>query len=79
MPDANSRPARIDIDAIVATRRARAIEEDKLRPAALQRQAAVKERLAKMLAEEGGKPALSLEGLQALIGSEVAKALAEKE
>jgi len=79
MPNMSARRGAPDLAAIRAKRAARAIEEDKLRPAALQRQAEVKARLAKMAADEAAAPALSAAELQAMIEAAVAKALAAKE
>gem|GEM_PF-2434919 len=70
-------------DSVLAMRREKAAAEDEMRPAALQRQAEVKARLAKMAADEAAAPALSAAELQAMIdeavNGAVAKALAAKE
>lgn len=63
-----------DINAIVAKRRARAIEEDKLRPAALERRKAAMATIQKRLEEERSAPTLTPERVQEMIEQAVAKA-----
>lgn len=65
-----------DINAIVAKRRARAIEEDKLRPAALERRKAAMATIQKRLEEESSQPTMTPERLREMVQQAVADAMA---
>jgi hypothetical protein len=68
----------IDVAAIHAKRRERAVEEDRLRPAALERRRAALATIQKRLEAEANQPALTPEKVQEMIEQAVAKALAGK-
>lgn len=73
----NAAPA-IDVEAILAKRRERAVEEDRLRPAALERRRAAMATIQKRLEAEANQPALTPEKVQEMIEQAVAKAIAGK-
>lgn len=76
IPAAGAAP---DFAAIIAKRRERAVEEDKLRPAALERRRAAMATIQKRLEAEANQPALTPERVQEMIERAVAKALRGKE
>jgi hypothetical protein len=66
-------------EAIIAKRREKAVEEDKLRPAALVRQKEIMDRIKARMEQEAKGPFLTPEMIQGMIDGAVAKALAAKQ
>lgn len=67
----------IDIVAILAKRRARAVQEDKERPAAMARRRAAMATIQKRLEEEAKHPALTPEQVREMVAAAVAAAVAD--